>query len=79
LVGDARLLGGGRGVDVAKDLDEIVLGSVRAVREGENADEQREERDEREEDLVGDRAGVEGAIVLSEALDDRAAAPDGAG
>ena len=76
---DPGLLLRRRGVDVAEDLDEVLLGALRAEREGENANKQREERDEREEDLVGDGAGVEGAIVLSEALDDRAAARNGTG
>ena len=78
-MGDASLLGGGRRVDVAKDLDEIALGAIRAVRESENADEQREERYQREEDLVGDRASEEGAIVLSEGQDDRSNARNDAG
>src|SRR5438309_3155720 len=79
LVGDARLLGGGRGIDVAKDLDEIVLGSVRAVREGQDADEEGEERDQSKEDLVRDRAGEKRAIVCGEAHDDGSAARKSAG
>jgi hypothetical protein len=78
-VGDARLLGGGRGIDIAKDLDEIVLGSVRTVREGQDADKQREERDEGKEDLVRDGAGEKRAIVCREAHDDGSAARKGAG
>jgi hypothetical protein len=78
-VRDAGLLRGGRGVNVAKDRDEIALRPIRAIDEGEDTDEQGEKRDEPEEDLIGDRAGEEGAIVVREALDDRAAARNSAG
>jgi len=78
-VRDAGLLRGCRGVDVAEDLDEIALGPILAVHEGEDADEQRKEWDQRKEHLVRDRAGEEGAIVVREALDDRSAARDSAG
>jgi hypothetical protein len=77
-VRDARLLRGGRGVDVAKDVDEILLGAIRAEGEREDADEQREEWDQREEDLVGDGASEETAIVVGEALDECSAARYGA-
>lgn len=76
---DTGFLGSRRGVDVAQDFDEVAFGALRPVDEGENADEQREERDEREEDLVRDRTGEEGAIVLREALDERSAARNSAG
>ena len=76
---DPGLLRGGRGVDVANDLDQIALGAICTVDERQDADEEREKRDEREEDLVRDRAREERAVVLSEALDDRAAARNGAG
>ena len=79
LVRDTGFLGSRRGVDVAQDFDEVAFGALRPVDEGENADEQREERDEREEDLVRDRTGEEGAIVLREALDERSAARNSAG
>ena len=78
-MGDADLLLGGRGVNVAKDLDEILLGALGPVDEGEDADEQREKRDQREEDLVRDRAREERAIVVREALDDGSAARNRAG
>ena len=76
---DAGLLRGGRGVDVAKDLDEIALRPILAIHECEDADEQREKRDEGEEDLVCDRAGEEWAIVVRKVLNDRSAARDAAG
>lgn len=78
-MGDASLLRRRRGVHIAKELDEVLLGPIRPVREREEADDEREERDQREEDLVGDRASEERAIVFREALDDRAAARNGAG
>jgi hypothetical protein len=77
-VRDARFLRGGRGVDVAKDVDEILLRAIRAEGEREDADQQREKWDQREEDLVGDGAGEETAIVVGKALDDRPAASYGA-
>jgi len=78
-VRDTRLLRGGRGVEVAKDLDEIAFCPIWAVRECEYADEQRQKWDQREEDLVGDRTGEERTIVFREAQDDRSAARNGAG
>ena len=79
LVGDAGLLRGRRGIDVAKDFDQIALGAIRAVDEREDANEEREQWDEREEDLVRDRTGEEGAIVVREALNERSAARNRAG
>jgi hypothetical protein len=78
-VRDAGLLRGGRGVNVAKNLDEIAFGAIRAERESEDADEQGEKGNQREEDLVRDGTGEERAIVVREALDERSAAPNGAG
>jgi hypothetical protein len=78
-VGDARFLLRCRGVDIAKELDEILLGPIRAIDEGQDTDEQRKKRDEREEDLVRDGAREEGAIVVREALDDRPGARKRAG
>jgi hypothetical protein len=78
-VRDTGLLRGRRGVDVAQDLDEVAFGALRSVDEGKDADEQREKRDQRKEDLVRDRTGEEGAIVVREALDERSAARNGAG
>jgi hypothetical protein len=56
-VGDPRFLGGGGGVDVTEDLDEVALGAIRPVDEGKNSNEQSKEGDQREKDLVRDRAG----------------------
>jgi len=79
VVGNADLLLGCRRVDVPNDLDEILLGALGPVDEGEDADEQREKRDQREEELVRDRAGEERAIVVREALDGGSAARNRAG
>ena len=70
LARDPRLLRGRRRVDLADQLDELALGAVGAVHEPEDADEEGEERDEREEDLVGDGAGEEPAVVGREGSDD---------
>jgi len=78
-VGDAGLLRGCRGVDVAQDLDQIAFGAIRPVDEREDADEKREQRDEREKDLVGDRACEESAVVVGKANDDGSSARNGAG
>jgi hypothetical protein len=79
LASDPRFLRGGRGIDVAKDLDQIALGAIRPVHEREDADEQREKWDERKEDLVRDGTGEEWTLVRGEALDDGSAARNGAG
>ena len=76
---DPRLLRRRRRVDLAKDLDQVALGTVGAVHECEDSDEQREERDQREEDLVRDRAGEEAALGLAEAHDYGTRATSGAG
>jgi hypothetical protein len=62
-----------------QDLDEVAFGTLLSVDESKDADEQREKRDQRKEDLVRDRTGEEGAIVVREALDERSAARNGAG
>ena len=79
LARDARLLRGGRGVDLAEDLDELALRAIRSVDEAEHADDEREQRNEPEEDLVGERAGEERAFVGDKPSDDPAAARERAG
>ena len=79
VVRDAGFLRGGGGIDTAKELDEVALGAIGAVYESEDADEQGEKWDQREEDLICDRPGEEGTIVVREVRDDRSAARDGAG
>jgi hypothetical protein len=78
-VSDPRFLRGGRGIDITKELDQIALGAIGPIDERQDADEERKERDEREEDLVGDRAGEERAVVVGETLDDGSAARNRAG
>jgi hypothetical protein len=78
-VGDAGLLRCRRGVDVAKDVDQIALGAIGTVDERKDANEKREQRDECEEDLVRDRAGEESALVSGKADDDGSAARNSAG
>jgi len=78
-VSDPRFLRGGRGVDAPEDLDQIALRAVGPVGERQDADKEREQRDQREEDLIRDRAGEEGAVVVGEARDGRPAARNGAG
>ena len=51
----------------------------RPVNEREDSNEEREKRNEGEEDLVRDRAGQEGTVVVGEAHDDRAGARNVAG
>jgi len=75
LARDPGLLRARRRVDLANELHELALRPVRAVHEAEDADEKREQRDEREEDLVGDRAGEERAVVVPEGLGDAPAPP----
>lgn len=69
---DLRLLARGSGERPADDPPELELGLLGAVDESEDADDEREERDEGEEDLVGDRAGEERAVVVEERADDPA-------
>ena len=74
LASDPRFLRRRGWLDVAKDIDEIALGAVGPVDEREHTHEQPKQRDERKEDLVGDGAGEEGALVGGEAHDQRPAA-----
>ena len=59
LARDPRLLRRRGRIDVADELDELLLRPLRAVDESEDADDQREERDGRKEQLERDRAGEE--------------------
>jgi hypothetical protein len=54
------------------DLHELELRLLRAVDEAEDAEDQGEQRDEREEDLVGDGAGEERAVIGKERFEDPA-------
>jgi hypothetical protein len=76
---DPRFLRGGGWIDVPEDLDQIALSPIWPVDERQDSDEEREQRNEREEDLVRDRAGKKGAVVVGKAQDDGPAAPNGAG
>jgi hypothetical protein len=67
---ELRFLARGRRQQAGDDPRELELGLLGAVDEAEDADDQREQRDEREEDLVGDRAREERAVVGDESPDD---------
>src|SRR5438477_1596366 len=79
LASDPRFLRRRRWIHLAEELNEIALGAIRSVDKCEDADEEREQRDEREEDLVGNSAGEERAIVGGEAHDHRPAPRKSAG
>jgi hypothetical protein len=70
LADELRLLTRGRRQQAADDPGELQFGLLGAVDEAEDADDQREQRDEREEDLIGDRAREERAVVGEESPDD---------
>jgi len=78
LAGDARLLCGRRGIDRPDHRDDLTLGTVGTIDEPKHPDDEREQRDEPEEDLIGHRAGEEGAVVGDEAFDGRPSAREGA-
>jgi len=73
---DARLLRRRGGIDIAYELDELLLRSLRTVDESEDPDDECEQRDEREEQLVGDRAREERAFVGGEGVGDGASVAD---
>jgi len=58
---------------------ELSCGALGPVDEAERADGEREQRDEREEDLVGNAAREEAAVVIAESQGDAAGAPCPAG
>jgi hypothetical protein len=72
LADELRLLPRDRGHQAAHDLSELELRLLAAVDEAEDADDQGEQRDEGEEDLVGDRAREERAVVVEERAEDPA-------
>jgi hypothetical protein len=67
---ELRFLTRGRRQEATHDPRELELGLLGAVDEAEDADDEREQRDEREEDLIGDRAREERAVVGEESPDD---------
>jgi hypothetical protein len=73
---DPRLLRRRRRIDVADQLDELLLRALRAIDEPEDADDESQERDGREEDLEGDCASEEGALVIKKGGGDGAGVAD---
>jgi len=63
LARDADLLSARRWVDAPQELDELALRPIGTVDEGEDTDDQGEQRDEREEELIGDAAREERALI----------------
>jgi hypothetical protein len=73
---DAGLLRRRGRIDIAYQLNELLLRALRPVDEAKDPDDEREERDEREEQLVSDRAREERAFVFREGCGDGARVAD---